>query len=783
MKIFSGGKLSRFNTFAFKIWLLVLSAAQNQLIAEPALQNKHRALMALPDRSVRIGRVPSSNEIDISLGLPLRNQDRLNRYLESLYTPGSSNYRRYLKPQEFIDKFGPTTGDYQAVLQFANDNGLTVVGQYANRTLLRVRGRVDRIELALQTHLYHYQHPTEDRLFFAPDSVPTPNRRIPFSGVSGLSSLNPPRPMSLHPASLIPSRNANPATGSDSTGLYIGTDFRNAYLPGVTLNGAGQRLALVEFDGYYPKDITRYLQRAKLGAITLTNIPTTGYVTNIGVNNLEVALDIEMAICMAPGLDSVLVYEGLSPLDQLTQIADDNLAHQISCSWYWSDPGERTVLQGILQRFAAQGQTFLTASGDSGAWLSDIGDPIDSPWVTAVGGTILRTTGGGGPYASEIVWNWSPSYPYASGGGISTAYPLPSWQASVGAALGGASTNSRNIPDVALVADSVFVYYGNGANGGVGGTSASAPLWAGMIALVNQQSAAAGLPPVGFINPLLYQIGGSTNYARAFHDITVGKNSLVTNANQPYVARPGYDLCTGWGSPRGTALINLLSPPAPPTIQSTPIQPVVLTGSTVQFTVAVTGTSPFYYRWQTGGNDIPGATNSVLTVTNVQPSQSGNYWVIVTNIAGAVTNLAGTLTVPLPPTLTQQPNSLTVTNGDNATFTVDGSGYGPITFSWQRNGNTIINANSNTLTIVSAQLSDSGAQFGCVLTNIAGSVTSQVATLTVVPNPAQTTSTSGADDPSEVPLFSIWHWAALASGLLVVGSRFGWMGQFASRRL
>ena len=773
MKLLSTRPATALIRVAVGVCLFGMSFGLSCLLVKAAPIDQSHARAQQLSSDAPIGRVASDKPLDILLGLPLRNQERLSRLLDSIYTPGAPEYRKYLTPRSFAEQFGPTAADYQAVIQFAAENGLSVIREHSNRTLLHVRGRVDQIESALQTELFNYQHPTEDRIYFAPANPPKPRKSIPFSGVSGLSSKNPPRPTSLHPSEMIPGREAFPANGSDPSGYYIGSDFRNAYLPGVTLNGAGQQVALVEFDGYYTNDITLYLKRAKLAAVPLTNVYSPGYTPFIGANNLEVALDIEMAICMAPGLSSILIYEGDFPADVLNQIAVDGLANQISCSWYWIDPPEKPLIQAVFIQYAVQGQTFLTASGDAGAWLGSIPDPIDSPWGTAVGGTTLFTTTAGGPYQSERVWNWSPGYKAASSGGVSKYETRPSWQAAVGAALGGASLTGRNVPDVALTADNISVNYNNGKSGSVGGTSAAAPLWAGFIALVNQQSAAAGLAPIGYMNPILYQIGASTNYSLSFHDITVGNNSLSNNASQPYQARTGYDLCTGWGSPRGTALINLLSPPVPPNIQGSSSSITwVLTGGTAQFSVAVTGTSPFAYFWQTGGTNIAGATNSVLTLTNVQPSQAGDYWVIVTNIAGAVTNLVGTLTVPLPPSLTQQPGSLTVTNGGDATFSVTASGFSPILYSWVRDGVPILGANSAVYTLSSAQISDSGAQFDCVLTNIAGSVTSQVATLTVLPPVGQSTPPTDSGDSADVPLFSVWHWMAFTGGLIALGARF-----------
>ena len=173
--------------------------------------------------------------------------------------------------------------------------------------------------------------------------------------------------------------------------------------------------------------------------------------------------------------------------------------------------------------------------------------------------------GSGASWASETVWNWSSSGgSYAnvgSGGGVSTYYTIPWWQTGVDMTANLGSTTMRNVPDVALTADDVFVDYNNGSSGGFGGTSCAAPLWAAFTALVNQQSVASGGTTVGFLNPALYAIGTGTNYTACFHDITTG-NNIGSDTPGLYYAIAGYDLCTGWGTPNGTNLINALAPPA-----------------------------------------------------------------------------------------------------------------------------------------------------------------------------------------------------------------------------
>src|ERR1035437_6021329 len=341
---------------------------------------------------------------------------------------------------------------------------------------------------------------------------------------------------------------------------------------------------LVQFDGYYSNDITNYENllpgspRVPIQTVLLdgfNGVPTTG--ANSG--NIEVSLDIEMAISMAPGLSNIVVFEGnpatgsFIPNDVLNNKAARNMIKNLRCSWGWSGGPDATT-ETIFKQMAAQGQSFSNASGDSDAFTAGqvdssgfSGSPSSSPNITQVGGTTLTMNGTGASYASETVWNWGisrgSSYDSVGGsGGISSSYAIPGWQQGVSMLANGGSTTQRNIPDVALTADNVYVIYANGSSGNFGGTSCAAPLWAGFMALVNQQAAAAGKPAVGFINPTIYEIANESIYNSAFHDTTTGNNTSSASPNAFY-AGPGYDLCTGIGTPNGTNLINALINPDP----------------------------------------------------------------------------------------------------------------------------------------------------------------------------------------------------------------------------
>jgi len=199
-----------------------------------------------------------------------------------------------------------------------------------------------------------------------------------------------------------------------------------------------------------------------------------------------------VAISMAPGLSSLIVYEAGedgSWYDILSRMATDDLAKQLSCSWYIPRGTEDPTADAIFQEMAAQGQSFFAAVGDSDAYTGLIPFPGDTPYITEVGGTTLTTGGPEGPYESETVWNWDDGV--GSGGGISTQYSIPTWQQGISMTANLGSTTMRNVPDVAMTADNVYTRVG-GEDEDVGGTSCAAPLWAGFAALINQQAAANG---------------------------------------------------------------------------------------------------------------------------------------------------------------------------------------------------------------------------------------------------------------------------------------------------
>ncbi len=541
--------------------LLLLLAIIALTTADPCLAAEGQALRdhvppAVSKLNLRAaGRLEETNRLKLAIGLPWRNQESLRLLLRQSYDPSSPEYHHYLTTEEFSRRFSPTDQDYEAVIAFAQGHGLEPIALYGNRVLLDVRGSASSIEKTLHLKMNVFQHPLEPRTFYAPDREPSLDLAVPLLHISGLDDYTRPRPAGMKIQPLGGGSGGHPlgGTGSGIFSTFTAHDLRTAYVPGVSLTGIGQVVGLFELDGYLTNNIGNYEQACGLSSVPLQNVFLDKFSGSPGAGEYEVELDIEMAMAMAPGLTKIVVYEGGPhgmPDDILNCMATNNIAKQLSSSWTFATDA---TTEQIFQEFAAQGQSFLQASGDTGAFSGGDITPCADPYITIVGGTTLTTAGPGGAWVSEIVWD-------GSGGGISATNSIPIWQAGVDMSSNMGSSTMRNVPDVAFVADTLYAVVVNGAPFAATGTSAAAPLWAGFIALANQQAEADGQASLGFLNPALYAIGEGTNYLADFHDITMGNN---TNEQSPlaYFAVTGYDLCSGWGTPNGSNLIDSLAPP------------------------------------------------------------------------------------------------------------------------------------------------------------------------------------------------------------------------------
>jgi subtilase family serine protease len=503
--------------------------------------------------------VSTSKQLKLGLVLPLRDESELDSLITQLYDPASPLYHHYLSSKEFTTRFEPSQADYDKVVAWAKANNLTITATTANRHIVDVQGKVSDINRALHVTLREYQHPTENRQFFAPDREPTLDLGVQLLHINGLDNyVRPFTHMRHRPGSEQQAVVAHASTGSGPSGNYLPSDIRAAYYGSGSLTGSGITAAIFSYDGYQTSDLSGYYSAtgATNPGVAVNNVLVNGFsgaCTNPSTGSSscsdgEQILDITNLAGMAPGLSQILFYEGSSAGDILNQMASDDKAAVISSSWGGGDFGSSD--DSIYKEFQAQGQTFVNASGDAGSYTtSNWAPPSLDPYITDVGATDLTTSGPGGSWASETAWSDS------SGGYLSSAgYAIPSYQQLTGVinSTNKGSTKYRNDPDIALEGNFDNPTYSNGQlETDVGGTSYAAPRLAGVIALADQQAAADGVGNIGFLNTALYNFGVGSSYHSYFHDITSGSNG-------GFSAVAGYDLVTGWGSPVGPAFISAL---------------------------------------------------------------------------------------------------------------------------------------------------------------------------------------------------------------------------------
>lgn len=671
-----------------------------------------------------VGSLATTQELQLAIGLPLRNQQDLTNLLEQLYDPASPNFHQWLTPEQFTQKFGPTMEDYAKVIDFARRHGLAIRRQHANRLLLDVTAPVTNLEEAFQVKLRVYQHPTEKRTFYAPDRDLSVESDVPILHVSGLDNFSMPRPLYV-----VANDKITPyQEGSGPGGLYTGYDFRHAYVPGVTNDGAGQYIAIIDVGGpYYTNDIYMYETNAGLPtSIVITNIlldGSTGIPVGTNAADGEEALDIDMAMSMAPAA-TILNYEGGAD-DVFNQIAVDNKAKQMTLSYgFGLDANNYQSFRELL----AQGQAMSQASGDGGADLNGGTGLTGNPYATIVGGTALTTASGGGAWESETTWS-------GSGGGVS-GYGIPNWQLGTATTANEGSTTFRNFPDVAMLGEpETFIYINNGSTVDIGGTSESSPLWAGFMALVNEQAASEGNPPVGFINPAIYRIGTGpiSVYTNCFHDITAG-NNFNSQSPAKYPATAGYDLCTGWGTPTGSNTLYALAGVGTNNFEvfTTPAQLNVLRGSVAVTTISVVPMNGLTGNVSLSISNLPSGvgavfsspnttSGSLLTLTVSNNAPIGSATAVINATSGALThslNLNFAITVPI---LGETPISLS-SYFDRVAIYTDGRAF---------SGGADNDGNAYSANLLGPSLSWNGVNLNLGTANVANAVVAGGQTITL----------------------------------------------------
>jgi subtilase family serine protease len=649
-----------------------------------------------------VGQLPSKQVMTLDVVLPLRDPAGLESFLKQLYDPSSPSYRHFLTVPEFTQRFGPTEQDYDSVVRFAEAHGFTVVGGTRDGMDVQIKGPVSAVESAFHVAMRTYQHPTESRIFYAPDREPTTDLPFALWHVSGLDNYSIPHPMYVKRSDYANAHGINAedvvshaTTGSGPSASFLGSDMRAAYYGGTALTGAGQNLGLFEFLGTDLTDLTTYFKNVgQTNNVPITLLSTDGTSTSCvdsraggDCDDTEQTLDMTQAIGMAPGLSSLVMYIGSTDTAIISAMTTHSpLPTTIGCSWGWT-PADPSTLNPYFQKMAAQGQNFFAASGDSSTWsASNEAWPADNAFIVSVGGTDLVTASAGGAWKSESAWT-------DSGGGISPdAIPIPSWQQLSGVinSTNKGSTTLRNGPDVSANANFTFYVCADQTTctaNEFGGTSFATPMWAGYVALVNQQLASNGDPTIGFINPTIYAQNITSSYATDFHDITSGTSGTFS-------AEVGYDLVTGWGSPNGVGLINALaggSSTSPAfAISASPASVSVLQANSGTSTITTTvsgGFSSAIALTATGQPTgvtatlsptsiaAPGAGSSTLTLAVASTTVAGTYTITVTGTGGGITHTATVaLTVTAPTagalTISVSPTSGSLRQGQRGTATV-----------------------------------------------------------------------------------------------------------------
>jgi len=665
--------------FAF---FAVASIANGVSHAQPqSVLTRHVRVETLNGQARFVGRLSAIQPRRLTVVLPLRDEAGLQEFLKELYDPASPSYRKFLTVEEFTERFGPTQQDYDNVVHWAQGNGFTIAATSRNRMNVDITGSVATIENALHVKMGLYQHPTENRTFFAPDREPTVDLPIQLWHIAGLDNYSIPRPALGRKASSVISQ---ATTGSCPGQSFCGSDMRAAYYADTALTGAGQSLGLLEYFGTDLADLqTYYTNAGQTLSVPITLLSTDGTSTSCtypSCDDTEQTIDMTQALGMAPGLASLVMYVGSSDSAIFNAMATASpLNAQLSSSWTWF-PADPSTDDPYFLEFAAQGQNLFQASGDGGAWNSNsLIYPAEDVYLTSVGGTDLQTSGPGGAWSSETAW-------VDGGGGISPdKYAIPFWQTATASSCSECSIEYRNGPDVSANANFTFYVCADQtactANF-YGGTSFAAPMWAGYLALVNQQAVADGEPTLGFINPALYDIGLGSSYDTDFHDITSGNNG--------YAATTGYDLATGWGSPNGsnliTGLINTIKTPgfgltASPTAVSvvqgssgtSTITSTVLNAFSSAISLSATG-QPAGVTVTFSPTSITGAGTSTITFAVGASVAPGTYRITVTGTSGSIKEaVALTLTVTKASpdyTISASPTTISVDQGSSGTTTI-----------------------------------------------------------------------------------------------------------------
>ena len=611
---------------------------------------------APPTGATVLGPTATSAPITVDVALRPAHPAALAAYGLAVSTPGNPLFHHYLTPDEAAAEFGPAPATLDATRSWLSSAGLRVGAAIGDRLLLPVSGTATQIETAFRVPLVRarLRDGRTVRLGTRDPSVPSA-LAASLDGVIGLSDQALAHPQLVRPSGRLATRTpssalaqtahgssgpqACPAASSSGNDAQTANELASTYglsaLYAAGKVGAGQTVGIFELEPFTASDIQAY-QNCYGTKVPVSTVPVDLGATGAQIG--EAALDIEVVAGMAPGA-SITVYSGpndggAGPIDTYAEMVQpthrETLPKVLSTSWGQCepemDPSDRDTERTLFDLAATEGQTILAASGDAGS--SDcydpevsgsptglaVDDPADQPGVTGVGGTSLVSDAANAPV--ETTWNSDGG---AGGGGNSAYFAASSWQ-EVPAARSSStsytcngSQQCREVPDVSASADpnSGYAVYWGGHWEPIGGTSGAAPLWAALVADIDQGCASSA----GFLDPTLYSSGAASD----FNDVTLGDNSLFGGSQ--YSAGPGYDLATGWGSPKAGALLALVSGSAAgcPTVTGlSPSSGPALGGEPVTITGTGFGTGTPVVRF--GGVTATVTASSPTSITAISPN-------------------------------------------------------------------------------------------------------------------------------------------------------------------
>ena len=552
---------------------------------------------SLPGAKV-VGKVDPDQRIEITVQVRRKPGADLAKVVDDLASQKLGE-RKYESREDFASKFGAEPKDIAQIDAFAHEHGLTVVEASLPRRTVKLSGRIADMSKAFGVKLQRYKAgsisyrgrtgsitiPSKlngiiERVLGLDDrpTVKTHYRRLSEAGAKGASRGT---------SGGKKGKGKGPAASAQPTS-FTTQQLADIYNFPTGLTGTGQTIALIELNdvdssgnptgaGYATSDLETYFEDLKISPMpTVTAVGVDGGANVPGKDadaDGEVTLDIEVAGAIAPGAN-IAVYFGTNTDDGFVQVVsaavhdDVRKPSIVSISWGQAEETATTqLLQGldqILQEAAAMGVTVCVAAGDDGSadelqqnWdgKTHVDFPASNQYSLACGGTTLDSSSTVGSPV-ETVWNRGAKGG-ATGGGVSNFFPKPSYQANTNVPVPANKNGGRGVPDVAADADPYTGYTVviGGQEQGIGGTSAVAPLYAGLIARINQSLTSNGGSTVGFINPLLY---AQTIPAGVFHDVTQGNNDIYNDLNGEFEAGPGWDPCTGLGSVDGTKLLAAL---------------------------------------------------------------------------------------------------------------------------------------------------------------------------------------------------------------------------------